>query len=374
MQELFSEAKRERWQAFWNRTHAASPLVGFHVQDLRTASVSSYRIPRGSDAGEWFLKSIQNGSLAEAIRRQVGLNRVVSQDAVQAADPCSRFPWAEAIAGCRPVLDGEEWNILPPEHGWMERDESSTPDSGTSWEQALEILHAGLRVRPDDGWGTACMQAAGPTDITVRTVPSRDLSRVLSRSQDTIRSFAGRQADTIERLIRRQAELAAPGTDEGVAGPYGIWSGRRTASIRERESACVSRKDYEACFLPALAGIAAAFGACIVELDTASLHVLDLLLELPEVCAVVVRRRADGPSLPDMLPAFRRIQDFGRGLVIAGPLDTEDIDHVLDRLGREGLFLSLQVESIGETGLWMNYILRRCGIRKDDELRSEAAQ
>jgi len=70
---------------------------------------------------------------------------------------------------------------------------------------------------------------------------------------------------------------------------------------------------------------------------------LETLLDIEELSAIQVNRDIGGPSVEEMLPILRRIQER-KSLVVQGILDEEDIFYLAEDLDPRGLHITCMVE------------------------------
>ena len=108
----------------------------------------------------------------------------------------------------------------------------------------------------------------------------------------------------------------------------------------------ISPKLYEKVFLPHNLTIIKAFDYTIFHLHSATIHIAEALVEIPELSAIQVSidypARAFSPSIKELLPILKKIHD-NKPLILSGPVKEKEKRLILDELIPEGLALQLYI-------------------------------
>ena len=90
--------------------------------------------------------------------------------------------------------------------------------------------------------------------------------------------------------------------------------------------------------LPYDTRISEAVDTSIIHLHSCSLHVVDELLKIerPQAIQVIIETGPNVPSIPDLVPIFRRILGV-KPLVADGPMTEDELHLLQDELPHNGL-------------------------------------
>ncbi len=127
---------------------------------------------------------------------------------------------------------------------------------------------------------------------------------------------------------------------------FGIWAPGSVVRLQCDYSAMLSLTDYRRWDVPRQRRIAREFDHSVFHLHSGCLHVLDGLLEIPELDAVEVSLDPwpSGPHPVDTIPALARIQAAGKAVVVhGGPMSVEDFEQMRSSLSPIGLALDVGI-------------------------------
>ena len=113
----------------------------------------------------------------------------------------------------------------------------------------------------------------------------------------------------------------------------------------EDTTAMLSEAQYREFFLPYNQLIASAFPYGYIHRHSVSVHNLAALLDLDSSWAIEVTMDPTGPSVAEMLPSFRRIQEHGRPLIVFGLTEEEAVAQLVGELPPRGLCVIVQADT-----------------------------
>ncbi len=94
--------------------------------------------------------------------------------------------------------------------------------------------------------------------------------------------------------------------------------------------------------------LASHFESNFIHLHSTSMFLLDAFLEVEEIRCFEINHDASGPSLAEMLPYYRKVQQSERPLVVRGSFTPDELRLLLHELDPRGLLLLIMVESLDE--------------------------
>ena len=129
---------------------------------------------------------------------------------------------------------------------------------------------------------------------------------------------------------------------------YNMWAPGPLIRMQEDSSAVYSPSLYRDLILEFDNLIADSCSYSMMHIHSASLFLLDSLLEIKNLDIYQVNKDICEMDLPQMLPYLKRIQEAGRLLYIRGPLTADDFRLVARELSPSGLVLQTVVQDPAE--------------------------
>jgi len=336
--------KIDRYQAFWNRSPAARPLVGFSlagwfpVQEFQACQA-------WHSLDHLTAEKIDPQAFLDDHLRLLREGEVVDDDLIRGACPGQvAIPWLPGIAGCKVRV---------------------FPDSILGEEQCLPLDEiARLALDRDDPWfrkyvqfGRALVTAAegrfpvshsaelGPTDLHA-------LLRGHGQSILDLMDEPERSAQVLSRLgdffceVQQEFWKHMPLFYGGYFdAQYSLWSPRPIMRLQEDATAVYSPALYRKFVQPVDQALASRFPCSFMHLHSTSMFLLDAFLEISEIQCFEINKDALGPSTSAMIPHYRKVQTAGKPLVIRGAFGRDEVRLLRDSLDPRGLFLNIMVES-----------------------------
>jgi hypothetical protein len=343
-------AKIARYQAFWDRSAVARPLVGFSLVGwFPVQEFQACRAWQGVDCVT--PEMIRPQAFLDDHLRLLREGEILDDDLIRGACPGQvAIPWLPGIAGCRMRV---------------------FPDSILGEEQCLSLEQAAsLKLDRDDPWfrkyvefGLALVRAAegrfpvghsaevGPTDLHAllrgHTRSIMDLVDEPERAAEIL-SNLGEFFYRVQQEFWNRMPLFHGGYFDAQ---YSLWSPRPIMRLQEDATAVYSPSLYRKFVQPVERALAGRFPCSFMHLHSTSMFLLDAFLEIQEIQCFQVNKDALGPSTAAMIPHYRKVQKAGKPLLIRGSFDSEEVRLLLDSLNPRGLFLNIMVESIGRVEL-----------------------
>jgi hypothetical protein len=331
-----------RLQAFWNREETDRPLLATGVGSFTFTELFPIGLSRLKEGElhpedvvfEYFREDYEN------LRRN---HAQVAADVPWSVFPLVVLPWAEAVAGCH--LIHREGNI------WAE-----------PWLESREALAAAdLRPRQEwlqrlgefTDWLVAWADGRCPVAVSLLRGPA-DLLAAVRGADRSILDLVDEPAP-VDRALDALTDvwLAAARTQASripaFAGGYGwniqnLWSAEPGGWFQDDAIAFWSPSLYRDHALTREARLARWAPRTGCHLHSAAIFTVDGLLRLPELGVIEMNLDISGLTLPEMIPAFRRILARQR-LYVWGHFSREDLALMRANLPTRGLALQLMAET-----------------------------
>jgi hypothetical protein len=262
-------------------------------------------------------------------------------DRFRVADPYGRVPWVEAILGApiRATIRGGSMRTRAFVESWdVWEQQSRHCDEG--WLDLLTQLAALLVERSGGRYAVTQPTMRGPSDLAEALLGPAQMSYSIYDHPQSLRRFldqvTGAFIDILQALLAR-----IPPIRGGYVSPFGIWAPGTVVRTQCDATAFLSAAHYAEWFLPYDLRICESVDYSFIHLHSCSLHTVDALLvnERPHAIQITLEARPKGPSLPDMLPVFRRIL-ASKPLLLEGKLSADEVRWLQDELPPGGLAIT----------------------------------
>lgn len=337
------DALLDRHRAFWTRQPVDHPLLRTRPYQWLEPSASlplrgGRRTPR-----EWPAETADL-DLDALVAEWSPPSELLSGDFLEQVEPFG-LCWLEGRVGARVrIAAGTVW-AEPPQPGVFRLDDvRGRLASGTSWRDVLRAYYPKLAAAASGRAMVASTLLRGPLDVAAALVGATDLALLLVDQPERVGDLLDVAADGFVETAGFVRELV-PGFAGGWAS-FGIWAPGSVVRLQCDYSAMLSPADYRRWDVPRQRRIAREFDYSVLHLHSGCLHVLDALLEMPELDAVEVSLDPwpSGPHPVDTIPALARIQAAGKAVVVhGGPMSIEDYERMVAALSPVGLALDVGI-------------------------------
>ena len=274
-------------------------------------------------------------------------------DWIPFAAPWRAIPWLEAWCGCpvrfssaslapEPICDSIEAlaaTPLPAREEWF-----------TCLRQQTERLAASA---PPDCWISPTI-LRGPSDVLAALRGLTHFLYDLRDAPEAIAKAAGRIQQLLMRAIDQHFSVVKP-KQGGYGHIFGYWAPGPTIALQEDALGLCHPDLYRDLFMNHTAEAVRRLGPCVVfHMHSTGFQHFRHVLRLPGLAGLQMTIEANGPSLADLLPAFREILERSRLLLF---LDHrfEELSAVLPHLPREGLYLAIPARCLESEAAFLQF-------------------
>lgn len=268
----------------------------------------------------------------------------IGQDAFWVAEPFTGIPWMEAMLGCEVRAGAESFTSKP-------------------WMKSLDRID-GVRIGAENPWllkylefteKLAALSAGrfpvgmpimrGPSDVVGAIMGQTEMVFALSDEGDRMKELFLRVTEAFLCVIDRQNALIPSFHGGSALGFYHVFCPGTGIWYQEDLSAIMSPSLYREFLAEPERRICEGREFTAIHLHPSSFFILDELLAKDDLKAIEVNKDVGGPSIGEMMPVFRKIQER-KSLIIWGDLDEADIRLIKSELSPDGLFLDIIAPSV----------------------------
>jgi hypothetical protein len=256
--------------------------------------------------------------------------------------PTRFMPWLEAIVGCPIHFENSttskgvfakafirDWNDAP-----------EIPDLATNaWYLKLVEFVTALVDLSGGRFPVTAPQLRGPWDIMSSARGMSDLFLELYDSPSVVMTWAERYAQLWIEVTRR-CEGLIPRWQDGYVGFFGIWAPEYSPMAQDDTSSSVSARQYADIMLRADRATAAPWRHHMFHTHSGGSHLLDDMTDfLDGGRALNIVMDPNGPTVADLLPVMRRIQEREVPLHVLAAT-WEDVDLICSNLSDASLAIT----------------------------------
>lgn len=319
-------------------TYPYSPLRPDDVlplRDGRLVSNDAYITPQNLDVDTYakmMLKAVES-------RRRMRINFIRE---LSPPDLC----WTQAFIGCPiRVSVGKTWaESFLSDLKDVEKRRFTTENE---WLQ-LMLKFVNLLLRYSDGFYPVTQSLfRGPIDMVASALGTDKICMAMRKQKEELGKFLETCSEIFIEALKAQQAITPLYHGGNVSG--GIWA---------PGSMCRTQADYAVMFSPQVYDkqiaahderIVNAFDYTWFHTHTANIHIVDTLVEMPklkavEVCIDYPSRGPTSPTIPKLLPIFKKIQK-SKPLILGGTVTDEELRLLLKELSPRGLSVNSAVVS-----------------------------
>lgn len=349
-----------RNQAFVERKEVDRPLYGAFI--LGNEYMKEYKetfksIPHEREVKpediitEDFLKDI--GGIIE-------LSEETGGDLFYPAVPYFFIPWMEAIIGCHIFAGRDSFYAKPFIDSLDNFDGEVDLSSDNKWLSKLLEMKTALLNYLDGSYPMgSSTHLRGPIDMVSAAIGQSRFCLELYDNPEKIKKLSSSYTETFINVAKMENEIASKSKFKGyVVNNYGVWTPYVCQYYQDDALAFISPQIYKDFFLKEYARIDSSFKSSLFHVHPISLFIVDELLKLPNLDIIEINREPMGPSVGELLPTFKKIQENNKSLLI----NFTSVNFDLELLERE---VRLAAGSLSKRGLCI-YV---CVKDKDDGIK-----
>jgi len=244
--------------------------------------------------------------------------------------PAWEVPWVELIMGCRvEVSDGNFCTRgLGDREAFLEREELEIRER---WLEKLVSVYHLLEARRDRRYGISTTLVRGASDLLAALIGHEDMCLLMVDDPELAYRLLGLCTKTALRIVESQLAAIRPLEGHWV-NRFGVWAPGPTVVFQEDAAVLLSPGLYRDLVLPWDKEMAGSVPYPVFHIHSPCVsYVVPELLEVEEVGAIQIRVDPTGPSLEELLPHMRAVQER-KPLIVSGDFSAEHIASLTENL------------------------------------------
>ena len=344
---------------FWDGTSMAEPLVSYRIGDCFFANKFKANLPLLEKGRLVTADMVDVDGHLEDYERMYRECEETGQTAFFTADPCTGFPWMEAMLGC--TVHGAVVSFVSKK---IFSEVGEIPELVIDEENPWYMKYMEFLVKLTElsagrfPVGQPIMR--GVTDIVGALAGQEEMAYSLVVEQDLVRKAFMGSAKALKKVIEDQYRIVKPFHGGYSAGFYHLWAPGPIIWYQEDLSALMSPRHFDEYLRQTSEYICEGYDYTFVHVHPSSFFHLDSMLSLEALRAVQINKEDIGvPSISDMLPQFEKVFDAGKALILFGNLDEQDIDLLREKFPQARLFLNIVTPTVDSAKNLNEYITGR---------------
>ena len=341
---------------FWDGTGMTEPLVSYRIGDCFFANKFKANLPLLKQGKLVTPEMVDVDGHLEDYERMFRESEATGQTAFFTADPCTGYPWMEAMLGCS-VHGAEVSFVSGKKYSEIGEVPDLVVDEENPWYRKYMEFLVKLAELSAGRFPVGQPIMRGVTDIVGALAGQEEMAYSLVVEQDQVRKAFNDSAKSLKKVIEDQYKIVKPFHGGYAAGFYHLWAPGPIIWYQEDLSALMSPRHFDEYLRDTSAYICEGYNYTFVHVHPSSFFHLDGMLSLESLRAVQINKEEIGvPSVSDMLPQFEKVFNAGKALILFGRLDEQDIDLLREKFPQSRLFLNIVTPTVESAQKLNKYI------------------
>ena len=359
-----------RNKAFVERTKVNRPLYGIHVlgsKYMKEYSETYKNIPHDREVEP---EDIVIDDFLKDMDTFISKQEEVGGDLFYPAVPCMYIPWMEAIVGC-PIFAGKDSFYAEPFiNSWDDFNGEIDLSSNNKWFLKLIETKTALVEHLGSSYPIgSSTHLRGPIDMMSAAIGQSKFCLEMYDNPEKIKNLSRIYTDIFIRTAKRVNSIASKSKFEGyVVNNYGVWTPYICQYFQDDALAFMSPKLYREFILKDHLKIDSSFDSTFFHVHPISLFIIDELVKFPNLDVIEVNREPMGPSVEELLPTFKKIQENNKSLLLnfttvsfSLELLEKEVKIACSNLSSEGLCIYISVKDVEDGNRKMDLLRKILG-------------
>lgn len=353
------EEMKKRNLSFVNREKVDRPLFGAYIlgRDYMKLHEKAYKnIPKNREVKS---DDIVINDYLEDLEKRINMTEEVGKDLFCPISPWTDIPWMEAIAGC-PVFAGRDSLYTQPFiKTWDDFVEKIDLSSNNEWLSKLIKLEEAILKNFGSIYPISITTVLrGPADMVSAALGQNRFALELFDNPEKIKILSEIYTNAFIEVAKKLNKIVSKANYVGyTVNLFGVWTPEVCQYYQDDALAIMSPGFYRDFILEKHLKIDKSFPSTCYHVHPVSLFIIDELIKFPNLKIIEVNREPMGPSVSELLPAFKKIQNSNKALIIdftyidfTPDLIKEEVQFAFDYLSSNGLCIYICVADV-EDGL-----------------------
>ncbi len=339
------EQRLKRHGAFWNNEPVDRPMIGI-CRPLKSSApgyeLMGERSVRPEDVDEELYQAYKDCyTVCTPCADHPG-------DLFYTTIPHCGLPWYEILMGCS--VSFSPGTLM----AWAEHLADNPEELKQRWrlplkkdDQWLEKLRFILRRRQEDFPETPIptVLGRGVLDLLMAAMPNEEVMTGLALKPDMYKELIADLTGMIVLAIQEQLKVLQP-FHGGYANRRGLWAPGTACWSQEDGATLVGPQLYRDLILPFDRKIWNSVDYAMFHTHSAGLPaMIDALIDAPELECVECTVDANGPSLDELIPLWKRMLEADKSLLVCLEEFSDHVNRVVRELPAEGLAISVSTDN-----------------------------
>ena len=264
----------------------------------------------------------------------------IGQTGFFTADPCTGFPWVEAMLGC-PVIGANVAFVTDTVYDSIEDIPDLYISEDNSWYQKYLEFVDKLTILSAGRFPVGQPIMRGVSDVIGAMVGQEEMSCALLWESESIKKAFYSAAMAFKGVIEEQYKRLQVFNSGYSIGFYHLWAPGRIIWYQDDLAALMSPGHYNEFLHSTSEFICDGYDYSLVHLHPSGFYHLGGILKLKKLSAVQINKDIGGPGIKEMLTQFKQVLDADKCLIIFGDLTIEELKTVFDNLPMRRIFLNI---------------------------------
>lgn len=356
MEKLSVEEKIKRHIDFWEGNPQKRPLVCVRIGDHFFSRQFSANFPLLEKGHIVTPEQINVDDYLDDYERMYLELQKVEHDAFFCAEPCTGFPWIEAIFGAEVVGNIDSFITRPVINNIHQLKKLRLEKNNPWYKKYIEFVEK-LTEFAGGRFPVGQPILRGVTDTVGALIGQVEMVYGLIDEPQIIAYAFNVIANAIRQLVADQYSITKPFYGGWSIGFYHIWVPDKVIWYQEDLASLLSPEHFEQYLYATSTRILEGYNYSLVHLHPASFQHIDIILRLTNLKAVQLNKDVGGPKIRDMIPVCKKIIESGKRVILGmGPIDKDDIDAIYDGLPNRGVAINIIAKSVDEANDILEYM------------------
>lgn len=338
------QALIQRHVAFWNSDPIDRPLIHVIYDAYQDTELVAAMLGEGQVRPE----QIDPAPILPEYDKMAQARAEIGDDAIAVAEPLLGIPWLEAMAGCR-VMVADSKSVWPGEPDRAV--DTIGYDPQDPWLLRLLELLQTVVDHARGRYAVGLSHLRGPADILVALYGPTRFFMLFFEEPERIKALANQAAVLWRKVVKAEMQIVPPYRGGYGVRQFGLWAPERAVWLQDDTSSMISEDHYRQFFLGPMRSMShLPYG--VLHLHIGSLHVAELLAQVPNVRAVNLYFDDPNVTLEKAMPTLQRLQAYKVPLILARDVyqgfTLAEYAEILDGLLPRGLSVHLKAQSVEE--------------------------
>ncbi len=317
------------------------PIVGFYIggwEDLsRYSEQSESLFPKGIIEAE----DVTIDKFRE-MYRNYSSHLLYEDDFIRTLDPVPSIPWVESACGCPIKFTGK--NFWSQKIG-LEQTMASLdriPVTDNPWiMKYTEFVRFLAEEYPDQAIGQSILR--GPLDALCALVGDSETIYSFYDEPEFVKAALDKLGDVFNEFIAAQFRHTPEYYGGYGLGQFYMWAPGTISRIQEDAEALITPAQYDEFIYDSDVKISSSAQYCLCHTHATAMFIMDKIVRNKNLTMVQVSKDEGDTTLSDLLEGMKTIQKSGKGVLIKGKLDHDDIEMMRKHLDKRALAIGCVV-------------------------------